>query len=268
MSALLEAALAYAALGWAVFPLAPGTKKPLIAGGGGFKAATTDADQIRAWWTETPEANIGVATGKASGISVVDVDTKPWEDKHGDETLSGLTDRYGVLPLTLMQKTWSGGMQIVFQYKEGAPNAAGCYGKHLDGRNDGGYIVAPPSKVVEGEREGVYTWLSDPRTTALAPMPGWLFEQVGQKPKSTKFSGGPKTVQLMAGDGRNNALTSLAGSLRRRDEIRACREPIAQPRRGMTCRLCLSNRTRWSPTSPARPSRLTTASITGATWRG
>jgi putative DNA primase/helicase len=108
-------------------------------------------------------------------------------------------------------------MQIVFQSKEGAPNAAGCYGKHLDGRNDGGYIVAPPSTVVEGEREGVYAWLSDPRTTALATMPDWLFEQAGQKPKSTKFSGGPKPVQEMAGDGRNNALTSLAGSLRRRD---------------------------------------------------
>ena len=94
---MLDAALAYAALGWAVFPLAPGTKRPLIAGGGGFKAATRDAEQIRRWWTETPDANIGVATGKVSGISVVDVDIKPREDKHGDETLRELTDKHGSL---------------------------------------------------------------------------------------------------------------------------------------------------------------------------
>jgi putative DNA primase/helicase len=75
----------------------------------------------------------------------------------------------------------------------------------------------PPSKVVEREREGVYQWLSDPRTTTLAPLPSWLFAQVGQKPKSTKYSGGPRSVQRMADDGRNTALTSLAGSLRRRD---------------------------------------------------
>jgi len=217
VSALLEAALAYAALGWAVFPLAPGTKKPLIAGGGGFKAATRDAEQIRRWWTETPEANIGVAAGKVSGITVIDVDIKPWEEKHGDETLSELTEKHGPLPFTLMQDTWSGGKQIVFAYREGAPNAAGCYGRWLDGRNDGGYIVAPPSKVVDGEREGVYQWLSDPRTTTLAAMPSWLFDAAGQQPKSTKFSGGPKPVQQMANDGRNNALTSLAGTLRRRD---------------------------------------------------
>jgi hypothetical protein len=215
-ASMVDAALAYAALGWAVFPLAPGTKKPLIAGGGGFKAATTDSDQIRRWW-ETPDANIGIATGKISGISVVDVDIKPWEDKHGDETLRELTDKHGSLPLTLMQTTWSGGMQIVFAYREGAPNAAGSYGKWLDGRNDGGYIVAPPSKVVDGEREGVYRWLSDPRTTTLAAMPSWLFDEAGQEPKSIKFSSGPRPVRQMANDGRNNALTSLAGTLRRRD---------------------------------------------------
>ena len=163
------------------------------------------------------EANIGIATGKVSGISVVDVDIKPWKDKQGDETLRALTDKYGELPVTLMQTTWSGGMQIVFAYKDGAPNAAGCYGKWLDGRNDGGYIVAPPSKVTEGEREGTYAWWTDPRTTPLATMPSWLFEQTAQKPKSTKFAGGRKPVQQMADDGRNNALTSLAGSIRRRD---------------------------------------------------
>src|SRR5262249_37468499 len=124
------------------------------------------------------------------------------------------------LPLTLMQTTWSGGMQIVFAYREGAPNAAGCYGKWLDGRNDGGYILLPPSKVSGDEREGTHAWLNARRTTTLARRPGWLLTQGGQskhRPKGQKFTSGPKPVQLMANDGRNNALTSLAGTLRRRD---------------------------------------------------
>jgi hypothetical protein len=41
---------------------------------GGFKAATTDARQIEAWWRQWPDANIGIATGAISGIAVVDID--------------------------------------------------------------------------------------------------------------------------------------------------------------------------------------------------
>ena len=57
----LAAALEYAALGLRVFPCLPRDKRPAVAHG--FKEATTDADQIRAWWTRWPDANIGIATG-------------------------------------------------------------------------------------------------------------------------------------------------------------------------------------------------------------
>jgi len=40
----------------------------------GFKDATADAGQIDAWWLESPNANIGVATGTESGVVVLDVD--------------------------------------------------------------------------------------------------------------------------------------------------------------------------------------------------
>jgi putative DNA primase/helicase len=217
---LIDAALAYVALGWNVLPLIPGTKRPLTENG--FKDATTNPDQILRWWTDTPDANIGVATGKVSGISVVDVDIKPWQGKQGDEILTSLTDKHDPLPLTLMQDTWSGGKHILFAYREGAPNSAGCYGKWLDGRNDGGYIVVAPSHVVEGTCEGTYQWLDDPRTTALATMPDWLFaegQKEGQKDRGGLFApaNGIPTVKQLAEHGRNNALTSLAGTMRRRD---------------------------------------------------
>ena len=66
----LDDALAYAARGWPVFPLRPGEKVPLIAkaaGGNGVHDATTDPDQIRAWWTKHPTANIGLAAVPPSG---------------------------------------------------------------------------------------------------------------------------------------------------------------------------------------------------------
>ena len=49
---------------------------------GSFKAATTDASQIREWWHKWP-AMIGLPTGPASGIDVLDIDLKPEEGIDG-----------------------------------------------------------------------------------------------------------------------------------------------------------------------------------------
>jgi len=106
------AALAYAArLNWKVFPCysvgenrvcscgdmacnSPG-KHPRAENG--FKAATTDEGIIRQWWTQGPDANIGVATGAASGFDVLDVDPRhggneSLEDLEGTTGHSGTTD--------------------------------------------------------------------------------------------------------------------------------------------------------------------------------
>ena len=70
MSAMLEAALGYAAKGWRVFPLKPREKVPATAHG--VKDATTDEATIRGWWGTWPDANVGYATGY--GVAVVDID--------------------------------------------------------------------------------------------------------------------------------------------------------------------------------------------------
>ncbi len=219
-NAMLEAALRYGVHGWRVLPLVPGDKKPLITDWPNL--ATADLAQIFAWWTQWADANIGIATGAASGISVLDVDVKEWEGKHGDKTLRALTEQHGALPDTPLQVTWSGGFQYVFAYETTAKQGANCYGADLDGRNDGGYIVAPPSRVseitVDGPREGNYCWFADPASTPLAEIPAWLLELAlnGSRRGSLRpvCAGSGVAASLRAGKTRNVSLTSIAGGLR------------------------------------------------------
>ena len=140
---LLEAALAYVAQGWHVFPLSPGTKIP-PRGSKGHLAATRDVQLIQQWWGSSPDFNIGIATGEISGITVLDVDGK--EGMASSKTITGI-------PKTRMVKTPKG-YHLYFQYNPGFHTGAG-FMEGLDVRNgtiggqDGGYVVAPPS-VVDG----------------------------------------------------------------------------------------------------------------------
>ena len=71
MSAMLKAALEYAQKGIPVCPVEPKGKEPLTKHG--FKDATTDEKQIRAWWERWPNANIGLVPGPAN-LVVIDYD--------------------------------------------------------------------------------------------------------------------------------------------------------------------------------------------------
>lgn len=160
---MMEQALAYARMGWAVFPLAPGMKIP-ISGSRGFKDATKDAATIIAWWTANPTANIGIATGKASGIWVADVDMK--KGKNGAESLrvfaAGFPEQS---PPTKTAHTPSGGLHLYLAYDERTPvgNRADVL-VGVDIRGDGGYVVAPPSRTAGG----VYAWSEDADATPAA----------------------------------------------------------------------------------------------------
>jgi hypothetical protein len=66
---LPKAALAYARRGVPVFPCEPGAKRPLTRNG--HWDATTDSGVIERWWKRWPSANVGVPTGKKSGVVVL-----------------------------------------------------------------------------------------------------------------------------------------------------------------------------------------------------
>lgn len=166
MSSLLEAALAYAAQGWHVFPCLPNSKAPATTRG--FYDATTDQKTIRAWWRERPTANVAVWTGTTSGLYVVDVDnpTHPIVEE---------------LPPTLQARTPRGGAHYFYALSKDCPlpgtvggdkdEAKNKLGYKIDARGDGGYVLLAPS-VVDGKS---YTWVN---SGPMAPVPQFIVERM------------------------------------------------------------------------------------------
>lgn len=147
---LPQAAAMLAASGVPVFPVAPRDKVPLIRDGRGFRDATTNLRQVESWWRRSPNANIGVPTGAASGLSVVDVDV------HGTNGYDALNraDRAGLVAgWEFLVRSPTGGLHLYYPAAEGLEQRSWQAGNAgIDFRGDGGYIVAPPSlRVIDGE---------------------------------------------------------------------------------------------------------------------
>jgi len=138
----LEQALANAANGRPVFPCrekGPQRKSPQTARG--FHDATCDPGIITKWWRSWPDALIGMPTGPASDLVVLDIDVKD-DRANGFDTLADLGH---VLPETPMVHTASGGVHVYFRnptYRE-LRCSAGLIGPGLDVRADGGYVIVP-----------------------------------------------------------------------------------------------------------------------------
>jgi Bifunctional DNA primase/polymerase, N-terminal len=69
--ATLRQALAYARRGWPVFPCLPGQKIPATTHG--YQDATTDEQQITAWFGRSQRWNLAIGTGHP-GPDVLDID--------------------------------------------------------------------------------------------------------------------------------------------------------------------------------------------------
>lgn len=137
--ALAHAARWYAANGIAVFPLRPNEKRPGTTHG--FKDATTDLTAVAAWWSSTPQANIGLPTGIR--FDVVDVDPPD-----GWTSLNELKAAGAIGPALGYAHTPRGGLHI-YLAPSGLGNSAGVL-PGIDLRGEGGYVVAPPSRTETG----------------------------------------------------------------------------------------------------------------------
>ena len=210
----LTAALAHAAAGRPVFPCGP-HKRPLTPKG--FKDATRDSETIRQWWTEHPEALIGMPTGRSSRVFALDIDNDQATGKDGDSALASLEAQHGRLPETVESLTPRGGRHKLFRHPGPdvvIPNSASKLGPNLDIRGDGGYIILPPSRLPDGRG---YEWegSSDPdEGVRAADAPPWLLALVARtKTAPVAPTTGPAPDRIPGGR-RNAELFSLARSLR------------------------------------------------------
>ncbi|QDU15481.1 hypothetical protein CA11_33060 [Gimesia maris] len=167
---LLQAALEYAGLGYSVFPCASGDKMPITKNG--CLDATTDEDQIIEWWQQKPNANIGIAT---KGLLVVDIDGSDNEWLTNPDIMQSLSSG-------AMSQTPGGGRHFIFRQPPGTnfKNTTGKLAPKVDTRADGGYIVAPPSKI--GPK--AYQWYSSYELNepleSLSVVPEWIVEKLNQ----------------------------------------------------------------------------------------
>lgn len=147
---LLESAMRYAEWGWPVFPLGRMSKKPAISkhdGGNGVLDATTDVDRIKRYWQKHPDHNIGIATGFA--FDVLDVDTpKEPGDPDGRDMLPKILESDKIPDAHGVVITASGGLHYYLE-PAGIGNRAGIV-PGIDIRGKGGYVVAPPSRLMTG----------------------------------------------------------------------------------------------------------------------
>ena len=189
---MIEAALLLAGRAIAVFPLAAGTKIP-VAGSHGCRDATDDIDVIRSRWTKNPTANIGIATGRESGMWALDVDPQ----HGGDESLAELEHKHGSLPLTIEVSTPSGGRHLYWRWQTSGPdirNSTSRIGPGLDVRGEGGSITAPPSVLADGRR---YCWVKN-GARAFADASAWLVEAALPPPPPPRRHPKPLTGDVTA----------------------------------------------------------------------
>lgn len=209
---MMDAALWYAAHGWAVFPVEPRGKRPATAHG--LKDATTDAEAVRGWWTSRPECNVGAAMGSVSdGIFAIDLDV---HDADGLATLREWEIANGELPETARSVTGSGGEHLFFRAApgEGSPRSSANGSLGVDVRGEGGYVVLPPSVNAEGRP---YMWDTGPgeREPAEADERVGAFLNAVQPRRSAGGDAGRfEMPERQREGGRNDAIFRYASSQR------------------------------------------------------
>lgn len=238
MPDLYPYALACARRGWHVFPLVPGEKAPAVKAWP--QRATTDPDQLTAWWHHRP-FNPGIATGP-SGLVVVDLDVpKPGDIPPEPWHLPGVTCGADVLAVlaerhhqpypadTFTVTTPSGGTHLYFTHPDHGPelrNTQSSIGWKIDTRAGGGMVVGPGSTTPSGTYR-----VTSP--APVAPLPVWLARLLAPKPRPAvaitvpRLATGRRYVdaalaaetraveQATGGQGRNAALVRAARALSR-----------------------------------------------------
>lgn len=161
----LTAALQYTNLGVQVLLLKALEKVPATQHG--CKDATQDETQIRKWFTQCPDGNLGIATGELANdlyLFVIDADQDPDKGKDGCAVLESWQEEHGDFPASWVVQTPRGGKHLYYLSRTPVQNKVSLY-PGIDVRGIGGYVVAPPSRLANGRE---YKWIAPPVIAPLA----------------------------------------------------------------------------------------------------
>jgi len=196
-----EIAREWLSIGANPIPLIKGTKKPSIKWTEWQEQRVNPSD-IDEWWTEPNQFDVGIITGKISGISVVDLDLPKGSNKSGWDSINQLG-----IPLpkddVLIGRSKSGGYHVFLEYDPRYKNGSGIL-EGVDIRNDGGYIrVTNGYSIQKGEiNRDYFPKFFDDRLLKKNPS------------KSIDLTNIPEPYQryLNASEGhRNDSIASLSG---------------------------------------------------------
>jgi hypothetical protein len=154
----INAALGLASMGLPCFPCTA-SKRPACRHG--FHDAETDPGALRRLWARSPGNLVGVPTGDASGIDVLDVDPRH------QEAFEWCKAHHERLPKTRVHETRSGGVHVLFRHAHGLRCSASRLARGIDVRANGGYIIWWPAAGLRVVRQA-----------PLADWPQWLLEQL------------------------------------------------------------------------------------------
>ena len=161
---MLNAALDLARGGLPVFPCRR-DKKPTTPHG--FLDASTAPDIVRRLWLLHPGPLIGVPTGPASGLFVVDVDSP----RH-PEAAAWLARHAVNMPQTRTHRTRSGGVHLLYRHRPGLRTTAAKLAHGVDTRGDGGYIIWWPAVLASDVSNDI----------AIPDAPQWLLDALAPPP--------------------------------------------------------------------------------------
>ena len=133
----------------------------------GLKEATTNRARVLAWWTQQPQANIGLATGHR--FDVLDVDSPT-----GTQAIRAFAAGHALHSSGPLARTGGGGWHY-YLAPTGSGDRAGVL-ERVDWRGRGGYVIAPPSRHHSGHP---YQFLPGrDLSTPLAEVPAALLQRL------------------------------------------------------------------------------------------
>ena len=194
-SDILKIAFSYIELGWSIIPVGR-NKRPLIKWEQ-YQKKIADKNTIAKWYSKNPHAGIGIVTGKISNLTVLDAD-----NEQAFKLLNSFLPDSLEIPTVKTPK----GKHLYFEYTPELHNTVRTLGTQLDIRNDGGYVVAPPSKNSNGL---FYEWNSAPSSEIINKIPSMLVDILIQSYNNTNNNIYINTSGGVLGGGISRGISSV-----------------------------------------------------------